>query len=101
MNEHRAVEVTIEYPERSSRILNVLFIKVLLVIPHLALLALFSILISLTSLVAWFAILITGRYPRSLWNLSYRFIRYTTHINAYLTMLTDQRPKFWPERPQE
>ncbi|MEI6271043.1 MAG: DUF4389 domain-containing protein [Chloroflexota bacterium] len=101
MNTQRSVDLTIEYPERSSRILNVLFLKVLLVIPHLIVLSLFALLISMTSVVAWFGILFTGRYPRRLWNLSYAYIRYTTHLNAYLTMLTDQRPKFWPERPQE
>ena len=59
---------SVDYPERSSRLL--IFVRWLLVIPHLIILYFFRIAVSVTTFIAWFAILFTGRYPRGLWDFS-------------------------------
>ena len=47
-----------------------------------------------TTLVAWFVILFTGRYPRSLYEFSLGALRWTTRVEAYLLLLTDEYPPF-------
>ena len=55
------VTYDVEYPERLSRLL--IFVKWLLVIPNVIVLAFLGVAVYVTSIVAWFAILFTGRYP--------------------------------------
>jgi hypothetical protein len=91
-----AVTVEVTYPVRSSRILNGLFLKWILVIPHLIVLSLFAILVGFAMLLSWVAIWVYGRYPRRLWDLNVSYLRYTTSVNAYLVQLTDVYPAFPP-----
>ncbi|MFZ9352966.1 MAG: DUF4389 domain-containing protein [Candidatus Limnocylindrus sp.] len=92
------VEVSIIYPESSSRLLNGLFLKWLLVIPHLIVLSLFAVLVGFLMFFAWVGIWINGRYPRRLWEVNASYLRYTTRVNAYLVQLTDEYPAY-PENP--
>jgi hypothetical protein len=49
----------------------------------------------LAVIVAWFAILFTGRYPRALFDLVVGVGRWTLRVNAYAFLLvTDQYPPF-------
>jgi len=57
------VHFSVDYQERASRLTT--FFRLLLVIPHVIVLALWAILAWVLSIVAWFAIVITGRYPRA------------------------------------
>ncbi|TAK55345.1 MAG: DUF4389 domain-containing protein, partial [Dehalococcoidia bacterium] len=61
-----AVTYEVDYPAELSRWL--IFVKWLLIIPHIVVVALLGIVALLASIVAWFAILFTGRYPRSLFD---------------------------------
>jgi hypothetical protein len=70
------------------------FFRLLLVIPHLILLVLWSIVVYLAVLIAWFATLFMGRCPDALHNFIARFLRYLTHVNAYLYLVADPYPKF-------
>jgi prepilin-type N-terminal cleavage/methylation domain-containing protein len=46
-------------------------------------------------IVAWFAIIFTGRYPRSLFEFVVGVMRWTNRVNAYaFTLVTDQYPPF-------
>lgn len=92
------VEVSLVYPESSSRLLNGLFLKWLLVIPHLIVLSLFAVLVGFLMIFAWVGIWINGRYPRRLWEVNASYLRYTTRVNAYLVQLTDEYPAY-PENP--
>jgi hypothetical protein len=70
------------------------FFRSLLVIPHLIVLFLWSIVAEIAILVAWFAALITGRVPAGLHNFIASWLRYTTHVYAYLFLLADPYPPF-------
>jgi hypothetical protein len=47
-----------------------------------------------TTLVAWLAILVTGRYPKALYEFGIGVLRWTTRVEAYLLLLTDEYPPF-------
>ena len=65
------IHFDVQLPERQSRLTT--FFRLILIIPHIVVLAVWAILIEITVFVAWFAILFTGRYPRGLWNFGCRF----------------------------
>lgn len=83
------------YPERSSRLLMLLMpLKPLLLLPHLIVLWVLSIAASVVMIFAWFAVVITGRYPRALWDFMVGYNRWTVRLQAWLLGLTDQYPPF-------
>ena len=68
----------------------------ILVIPHL--IALFFVLIAWVaiSIVAWFAILFTGRYPASLYAIAAGALQWLLRVEAYLLLLVDEyRRSLW------
>ena len=86
------VTYDVEYPERLSRLL--IFVKWLLVIPNLIVLALVGIAHYVTLIIAWFAILFTGRYPEGLFRFAVGTIRWSARVNAYVLLLRDEYPPF-------
>ena len=70
------------------------FFRLLLAIPHLIWLALWGIAAYLAAVVNWFATLIVGRSPEPLHNFLVLYLRYLTHVQAYLHMLADPYPGF-------
>jgi hypothetical protein len=75
------------------------FFRPLLVIPHLIVLFLWSIVAEFAILIAWFAALITGRVPDGLHNFIASWLRYTTHVYAYVLLLADPYPPFSGSSP--
>ena len=49
---------------------------------------------SVVAVIAWFAILFTGRFPDGLWNLAAFYLRWRVRAVAYLTLLRDEYPPF-------
>jgi hypothetical protein len=86
------VTYDVEYPERLSRLL--IFFKWLLVLPNLIVLALVGIAWYVTLIIAWFAILFTGRYPEGLFRFAVGTIRWSARVNAYVLLLRDEYPPF-------
>ena len=82
----------VEYPKRLSRLL--IFFKWLLIIPHLIVLVLLGIVYWITLVIAWFAILFTGRYPKGLFNFGVGLFRWGARINAYYMLMRDDYPPF-------
>jgi hypothetical protein len=70
------------------------FFRLLLAIPHLLWLYLWSIVAGLAGIVGWFAALFAGRLPAGLHEFQARFVRYSTHVTAYLMLLADPFPGF-------
>lgn len=86
-------EVDVPVPLEPRERLSVAF-RPILALPHLLVIWLLGIAWGVTTCIAWFAILITGRYPRALYEFSLGALRWTTRVEAYLLLLTDDYPPF-------
>lgn len=69
-------------------------VRLLLVIPHAIVLAFVEFAWVCVTIVAWFAILITGRYPESMAAFSVGVIRWRLRVDAYTLLMVDQYPPF-------
>jgi hypothetical protein len=86
------VRLEIDYPPRLSRLL--IFVKWLLAIPHYIALWVLGIVAYVVLIIAFFAVLITGRYPRALFDFLVGFERWRSRVGAYLLLQTDSYPPF-------
>jgi hypothetical protein len=86
------VRFNVEYPEKLSRLL--IFVKWLLAIPHIVILGLLSLVGFVVYVIAWFAILFTGRFPRSLFDFLVGIGRWSLRVNAYIYLMRDEYPPF-------
>ena len=83
----------VEYREDLSRWM--IFVKWLLVLPHLIILTFLAIAAYFVVLIALFAILFTGRYPRGMFDFVVGTYRWLTRVSAYSTwLMTDRYPPF-------
>jgi hypothetical protein len=70
-------------------------VKWLLAIPHYIVLVFLWIAVIVVVIIAWFAILFTGRYPRGLFGFVEGVIRWENRVIAYAFLLvTDRYPPF-------
>jgi Domain of unknown function (DUF4389) len=85
-------------PETSSRLLNFpflgLFIKTILLIPHIIILFFLGIATLVVIVIAQFAILFTGSFPEGMHSFCVGVSRWTIRLNAYYFGLTDAYPPF-------
>jgi hypothetical protein len=94
--EEQSVHLELDYPD-VERDLNrwLPLVKWLLVIPHVIVLFFLSIGAFFAVVVAWFAILFTGRYPRGLFDFVVGVGRWWLRVEAYAVLLvTDRYPPF-------
>ena len=94
--DEQSVHLEIDYPNVETD-LNRWYplIKWLLVIPHYFVLFFLSIASVFALILAWFAILVTGRYPRGLFNFNVGVSRWWLRVGAYAFLLvTDRYPPF-------
>jgi hypothetical protein len=68
--------------------------RIILVIPQLIVLAVLGFVAFLASVIAFFAVLFTGRWPEGLRTFIVGIMRWSTRVSAYLYLLTDQYPPF-------
>jgi hypothetical protein len=81
-----------DYVESRNRLTT--FFRLILAIPLAIWAALYGIVAYLAIVVAWFAIVITGRYPEGLYNFVADFTRFYTRVLAYTYLLSDPYPSF-------
>ena len=88
-------------PERSVRLQLVddgrrsrltVFYRLLLAIPHVVLLFLWSYLIALAAIAGWFAALAIGRLPDPLHRFSAAYVSYAAQVYAYLFLVANPFP---------
>lgn len=94
--EEQKVHLDIDYPD-AERDLNrwLPLVKWLLAIPHYVVLFFLAIAALVVVVIAWFAILFTGHYPRGLFDFVVGVGRWALRVNAYAFLLvTDQYPPF-------
>ena len=96
LDEEQAVSVQIEYPNVRGQLNRFLpLIKWLLASPHYIVLVVFFIAVVVVTIIAWFAILIKGRYLRGLFKFVEGTIRWWYRVYCYAFMLTtDRYPPF-------
>lgn len=70
------------------------FFRWLLAIPLYIWAALWSIAVDVVVLVAWFALLFTGRYPQGMYNFVAGYVRFSGRVLAYSNLMTDAYPPF-------
>jgi Domain of unknown function (DUF4389) len=95
-DEHQSVHLDYPYPD-AQRDLNrwLPLVKWLLAVPHYVVLFFLWIAALVVVIVAWFAILFTGRYPRGLFDFVEGVIRWHNRVIAYAWVLvTDRYPPF-------
>jgi hypothetical protein len=73
------------------------FFRLLLVIPHLIVLTLWGIVVWFVVVIAWVVSIFTGRVPDGLRNFIAMFLRYLTHVYAYLFIASNPYPGFTGE----
>jgi Domain of unknown function (DUF4389) len=86
------VTFEVDYVERRNRLTT--FFRLLLVIPVAIVLYVFGIVASIAVVIAWFAIVITGRYPQGLYDFVADFNRFLARVTAYAVLLSDPYPPF-------
>ena len=94
--DEQSVHLEVDYPD-VERDLNrwLPLVKWLLAIPHYIVLVVLTIVAIVAVLIAWFAILFTGRYPRGLFNFVVGVGRWSLRVQAYAFLLvTDRYPPF-------
>ena len=70
------------------------FFRLFMVIPLAVVAALWGIAALFCVMVAWFALVFTGRYPEGLYDFVAKFLRFQTRVYAYEYLVTDQYPAF-------
>lgn len=95
-DEEQVVHIDIPYPKAEEELNRWLpLVKWLLAIPHYIVLSFLGIAAVVVVIIAWFAILFTGRYPRDLFDFVVGVFRWALRVKAYALLLaTDRYPPF-------
>jgi hypothetical protein len=89
----QSVHLDYEAPEQLNRWLPL--VKWALAIPHYAVLVPLNIAAVLGTVAAWFAILVTGRYPRPIFDFVVGVLQWNNRVIGYAwTLVTDRYPPF-------
>lgn len=86
------INLKVEYPEKLSRLTT--FFRCFMIIPHMIVLYFIQIAAGIILIISWFAILFTGKFPRSLFDFITYYFRWSTRVNGYSSLLTDKYPPF-------
>jgi hypothetical protein len=95
-DERQAVALDFPYPDAKQGLNRWLpLVKWLLAIPHYVVLVFLSIAAVVAVIIAWFAILFTGRYPRGLFDFVLGVLRWGNRVAGYaFVLVTDEYPPF-------
>jgi hypothetical protein len=95
-DEEQAVRLDLPYPDAREGLTRWMpIVKWLLAIPHYIVLFFLSIAAFVCVVIAWFAILFTGRYPRGLFDFVEGVFRWWTRVVGYaFVLVTDEYPPF-------
>jgi len=86
------LDLHIPRAERQSRFR--LFIRAFAIVPNWIVFYFVQLASSFTTIISWFAILFTGRYPRGLFKFEVGVLRWQQRQLAYITLLCDEYPPY-------
>ena len=93
LDEEQSVHIHIDYPQSLNRWAPLY--KWILSIPHYICVAVLISISLILTIYAWFHIMVTGRYPRSVFDFVVGTMRWGLRVRAYAFVLTtDQYPPF-------
>jgi hypothetical protein len=81
-----------DYVERRNRLTA--FFRLILLIPLVIWLYIYALAATIVLVISWFAIVITGQYPRGLYDFIAGYTRFITRVTAYGALLCDAYPPF-------
>ncbi len=95
-DEEQSVHLDIPYPDAGQSLNRFMpLVKWLLAIPHYIVLSVLWTIGFIILIIAWFAILIVGRYPKGMFDFIVGISRWTYRVVAYVAILsTDRYPPF-------
>ena len=95
-DERQGVRLDYTYPDVEAELgRGMPLVKWLLAIPHYVVLLFLHIGVVFAAIVAWFAILFTGRYPRGLFDYIEGVLRWHNRVIGYaFALVTDRYPPF-------
>ena len=95
-DEHQSVHLDVDYPNVAQDLNRWLpLVKWFLAIPHYVVLFFLYTAAAVAVVIAWFAILFTGRYPRGLFDFIEGVTRWHNRVVGYaLLLVTDRYPPF-------
>ena len=94
-DEDQGVHLNLDYPDARQLSRWLPLVKWFLAIPHYVILFFLGIGALVAVIVAWFAIVFTGRYPENLFRFVVGVIRWSNRVTAYAFLLvTDEYPPF-------
>lgn len=94
-DEEQAIRLELQYPDAKALNRWLPLVKWFLAIPHYICLFGLGVAVLVFTMVAWVAILFTGNYPRSLFDIVVGAMRWNLRVSAYAFLLvTDDYPPF-------
>ncbi|HEX5990138.1 MAG TPA: DUF4389 domain-containing protein [Solirubrobacterales bacterium] len=90
----RSDPIRMEVTDGTRRSRLTVFFRLALAFPHLVWLSLWGVLAFFAVIVNWFAVLFTGTSPQGLHRFLARFLRYSTHVFAFLYLVANPFPGF-------
>ncbi|MDO8209537.1 DUF4389 domain-containing protein [Conexibacter sp. CPCC 206217] len=81
-----------EFVEQRSRLTS--FFRLIISIPWLIVSIFWGLGAVVCAVIAWFAIVFTGRYPQGLYDFVGKALRYNARVNAFQHLMTDRYPSF-------
>ncbi len=94
-DDEQSVHLDFDYPDVTQLNRWLPLVKWFLAIPHYVVLFFLGIATVFSIILAWFAILFTGKYPRGLFDFVVGVQRWSLRVSAYaFLMITDQYPPF-------
>lgn len=86
------VQYEADYVEQRSRLTT--FFRAFMIIPHCIVGIAYGIALFFSLVAAWFAVVITGRYPPALYEFNAGVLRWATQLLGYMLLATDRFPPF-------
>ena len=87
------VDLEISKPEVPRDRLTVFF-RLILALPHVIVVGFLGVAWAFTTAVGWAAILLTGRYPRTLYGFAIGVLAWSARVECYILLLRDEYPPF-------
>ena len=82
----------LEYDEQANRL--TVGLRIIWAIPALIISILLAIALCVLVIISWFAIVITGKHPKGMFDFMLKAMKYLVQTSAYWSLLTDTYPKY-------